>query len=165
MEILKLTALELGEKIKSKEISCRQAVEEYLKAIDENDSVINAYITVLRDEALARADEVQAMIDRGELADSPLAGVPVAIKDNMCTKGVLTSAASNILNALIILCIRAFALFPAAPMRMAAWNVCCSAFSRTVLRLSAEAFCTSPNRTCSQVALGSARLVGTGEGA
>ncbi|MCI8284322.1 MAG: Asp-tRNA(Asn)/Glu-tRNA(Gln) amidotransferase subunit GatA [Firmicutes bacterium] len=98
MEILKLTALELGEKIKSKEISCRQAVEEYLKAIDENDSVINAYITVLRDEALARADEVQAMIDRGELADSPLAGVPVAIKDNMCTKGVLTSAASNILN-------------------------------------------------------------------
>lgn len=98
MNIRELTALELGRKIKAGEISCRQAAEAYLDAIEEKDDAINAYITVMRDEALARADVVQAKIDAGEYADSPLAGVPVAIKDNMCTKGVLTSAASNILS-------------------------------------------------------------------
>ena len=97
MNIRELTALELGRKIKAGEISCRQAAEAYLDAIEQKDDAINAYITVTRDEALARADEVQKKIDAGEYADSPLAGVPVAIKDNMCTKGVLTSAASGIL--------------------------------------------------------------------
>ncbi len=98
MEIREFTALELSEKIKSKEVSCREAAEAYLDAIDEKDSEVNAYITVLGDEALARADEVQALIDSGGLKDSPLAGVPVAVKDNMCTRGTLTSAASNILS-------------------------------------------------------------------
>ncbi|MBR5228580.1 MAG: Asp-tRNA(Asn)/Glu-tRNA(Gln) amidotransferase subunit GatA [Firmicutes bacterium] len=98
MKIRELTALELGAKIKAGEVSCRQAVEAYLDAIEKKDGAINAYITVMRDEALARADEVQAKIDAGEYADSPLAGVPVAIKDNMCTKDVLTSAASKILS-------------------------------------------------------------------
>ena len=98
MKIRELTALELGRKIKAGEVTCRQAVEAYLDAIEQKDGAINAYITVMRDEALARAEEVQAKIDAGEYADSPLAGVPVAIKDNMCTKDVLTTAASKILS-------------------------------------------------------------------
>lgn len=98
MKIRKLTALELGQKIRTGEVTSRQAVEAYLEAIDEKDSAVNAYITVLREEALARADEIQKKIDAGEYKDSPLAGVPVAIKDNMCTRGVRTTAASNILN-------------------------------------------------------------------
>lgn len=101
MEIRELTALELGQKIKAGEVTCRQAVEAYLSAIDEKDGAVNAYITVLRDEALARADEVQKKIDAGEYKDSPLAGVPVAIKDNMCTRGVKTTAASNILSGFV----------------------------------------------------------------
>ena len=98
MEIRELTALELGQKIRAGEVTSRQAVEAYLAAIDEKDGAVNAYVTVLRDEALARADEIQKKIDAGEFKDSPLAGVPVAIKDNMCTRGVRTTAASNILN-------------------------------------------------------------------
>ena len=52
----------------------------------------------MEEEALKRAAEVQKQIDAGELKDSPLAGVPVAIKDNICTKGVLTTCSSKILN-------------------------------------------------------------------
>lgn len=98
MKIRDLSAIELGRKIRAGEIRCRQAVEAYLDAIEEKNGEINAYITVNREEALARADEVQAQIDRGELADQPLAGVPIGIKDNICTRGVLTSAASRILS-------------------------------------------------------------------
>ena len=53
-------------------------------------------MTICREEALKRADQVQKMIDAGELT-GPLAGVPVAIKDNMCTEGVLTTCSSKIL--------------------------------------------------------------------
>lgn len=97
MDIRDLTALELGQKIKAKEISVREAAEVYLKAIKEKDNKINAYITVFDEKALERADQVQKLIDKG-LCVSPLAGVPIAIKDNMCLKGALTSAASHILD-------------------------------------------------------------------
>lgn len=97
MNILNMTALELGKWIKKGEISVEQAVNEYLDAIDRMDDTINAYITVTRDEALLRAKEVQKQIDNGELDNSPLAGVPMAIKDNISTKGVRTTCASKIL--------------------------------------------------------------------
>lgn len=100
-DIRKWTALELGEKIQSGEIKVREAAEVYLDAAEEKDSKINAYITLLRENALSRADEVQKLIDQGELKESPLAGVPIAIKDNICTEGVLTSAASHILSSFV----------------------------------------------------------------
>lgn len=96
MDILSMTALEIGAAIKKKEISSVDAVSAVLDAIEKTDGSINAYITVNREEALARAAEVQAKIDDGELT-GPLAGVPFAIKDNICTKGVKTSCASKIL--------------------------------------------------------------------
>ncbi|MBO4991615.1 MAG: Asp-tRNA(Asn)/Glu-tRNA(Gln) amidotransferase subunit GatA, partial [Firmicutes bacterium] len=95
-----MSALELGRKIRAKEVGVKEAAQAYLSAIEETDGEINSYITVMKEEALAEADEVQKKIDAGELT-GPLAGVPVAVKDNMCTKGTLTSAASKILENFI----------------------------------------------------------------
>lgn len=96
MDIFDLSALELGRKIKSSEVSVIEATTAYLDKIEKQDSEYNSYITVLREQALNRAAEVQKKIDSGEF-NSPLAGVPVAIKDNICTKGIKTSCASKIL--------------------------------------------------------------------
>ena len=97
MDILKLTALELGEKIKKKEVSVREAVDAVLARAEEAEPVINSYVTLDREGAYAQADEIQKKIDAGEL-DGPLAGVPVAVKDNMCIQGQLTTCSSKILS-------------------------------------------------------------------
>ncbi len=101
MNITEMTALELGAKIKSGEIKAPDAARAVLDEIKKKDPYysggINAYIITLENEAIKRAEEVQAMIDAGELEDSPLAGVPIAIKDNICTKGMKTTCASKIL--------------------------------------------------------------------
>ncbi len=96
MEITKWTALELGRKIRAGEISVEEAVRAQLDMIRERESEYHCYITVLEEEALARAKKVQEGIRAGEYT-SPLAGVPVAVKDNICTKGVRTTCASKIL--------------------------------------------------------------------
>ena len=96
MDILNMTALEIGAAIKEKKITAVDAVKAVLDAISKTDWAVNAYITVNGEEALKKAEEVQAKIDKGELT-GPLAGVPFAIKDNICTKGVKTSCASKIL--------------------------------------------------------------------
>lgn len=96
MDLMSLTAVELGTKIKAKEVTVREAVLAAYDKIDEKEAELNCYVTTTKEAALAKADEVQAKIDAGELT-GPLAGVPVAIKDNMCTKGVLTTCSSRIL--------------------------------------------------------------------
>lgn len=96
MDLMSLTAVELGRKIKAKEVTVREAVLAAYDKIDEKEAELNCYVTTTKEAALAKADEVQAKIDAGELTGS-LAGVPVAIKDNMCTKGVLTTCSSRIL--------------------------------------------------------------------
>lgn len=97
MSLTSLTAVELGKKIKAKEVTVKEAVLASLEQIKKHDDVINAYVTVDEEGALKRAEEVQALIDAGELT-GPLAGVPVAIKDNMCTEGMLTTCSSKILH-------------------------------------------------------------------
>ena len=97
MSLTSLTAVELGKKIKAKEVTVKEAVMAALEQIKKHEAVVNAYVTVDEEGALKRAEEVQALIDAGEL-DGPLAGVPVAIKDNMCTEGMLTTCSSKILN-------------------------------------------------------------------
>ncbi|MDD6571094.1 MAG: Asp-tRNA(Asn)/Glu-tRNA(Gln) amidotransferase subunit GatA [Thermoflexaceae bacterium] len=94
---MSLTAVELGKKIKAKEVSVVEAVNAALTQIEKQDAKFNCYVTVDKEGALKRAEEVQKLIDEGKLT-GPLAGVPVAIKDNMCTKGLLTTCSSKILN-------------------------------------------------------------------
>ena len=83
MNIVDMTAVELGKKIKSGEVTSVEATKAVLDEIKKKDGDINAYITVIEEAALARAEEVQKGIEAGEFADSPLAGVPVSIKDNI----------------------------------------------------------------------------------
>lgn len=98
MDITALSALELGEKIKKKDISVMEAVKAQLDKIKNLDEEYGCYITVMEEDAYKRAELVQKQIDNGEYKDSPLAGVPIAIKDNICTKGVTTTCASKILS-------------------------------------------------------------------
>lgn len=96
MEIQKLTAVSLGKKIKEKEISVREALDAVFAQIDQTEDRYHAYVTLDKEGAYKQADAVQKKIDKGELTGA-LAGVPVAIKDNMCTKGLLTTCSSKIL--------------------------------------------------------------------
>ena len=96
MDIMSLTAVELGKKIKAKEISVKEATQAYLDQIEKVEADVHSYVTIDKEGALKRAEEVQKLIDDGTL-QSPLAGVPVAIKDNMCTKGTRTTCSSKIL--------------------------------------------------------------------
>ena len=96
MSLMNLTAVELGKKIKNKEVTVVEATKAALDAIDAKEEKVNSFVTVDREGALKRAEEVQKLIDEGKLA-GPLAGVPVAVKDNMCTEGMLTTCSSKIL--------------------------------------------------------------------
>lgn len=96
MNILDMTAVSLGAAIKNKEVTVLEATEAVLAQIEAKESEYHCYVTVDREGALAAAAEIQKKIDAGELT-GPLAGVPVAIKDNMCTEGMLTTCSSKIL--------------------------------------------------------------------
>jgi len=86
--------------IRSKKVSVVELTQSLLDRINAVDAKIESYITVLGDEALNRAKKVQERIDKGE-AVSPLAGIPMALKDNICTKNVKTTCASKMLNNFI----------------------------------------------------------------
>ncbi len=96
MSLTSLTAVELGKKIKAKEVTVKEALEAVFAQIDKSEERINSYVNLYREEAFQKAEEVQKKIDAGELT-GPLAGVPVAIKDNICTKGMTTTCSSKIL--------------------------------------------------------------------
>ena len=96
MSLMSLTAVELGKKIKAHEVSVLEAVTEAIAAIEEKDDTFGCFVTVTKEQALERAKTVQQRIDEGKLT-GPLAGVPVAIKDNLCTEGILTTCSSKIL--------------------------------------------------------------------
>jgi aspartyl/glutamyl-tRNA(Asn/Gln) amidotransferase, A subunit len=93
---LQSNALELSAIIKAKKISVVEAVGAYIESIEKNDREYNAFLTVSKEKALARAKEIQSRIDSRMLL-SPLAGVPIAIKDNISTEGIKTTCASKML--------------------------------------------------------------------
>ena len=96
MSLMSLTALELGRKIQTKEVSAVEAAKDAFARIGRLDEKLNCYVTVDEEGALLKAQEADEKIRRGELT-GPLAGVPAAIKDNLCTKGLKTTCSSKIL--------------------------------------------------------------------
>lgn len=98
MSLMSLTAVELGKKIQAGEVTAVDAAKEALQVIKEKEERINSFVTVLpEEEIIAKAKSVQKKIEAGDLT-GPLAGVPVAIKDNMCTEDILTTCSSKILH-------------------------------------------------------------------
>ena len=96
MDILDLTAVELGRKIREHEIRVVEATEASLAQIEKLEPQLNCYVTVAKEQALKQAKEVQKRIDDKTLT-GPLAGVPMAMKDNMCLEGLPTTCSSKIL--------------------------------------------------------------------
>ena len=82
MDIMALTAVELAKKIRQREISAREAVEAAFRNIEKQEAVLHSYVTLDREGAFRRAEAVQRRIDAGEEVGI-LAGVPVAVKDNI----------------------------------------------------------------------------------
>lgn len=97
MQTKSMTALQLGQMIKKKEVSVKEAVQESLAQIADLDETLGSFVTVDEEGALKRAEEVQKGIDDGTITGA-LAGVPVAVKDNICTKDLLTTCSSKILS-------------------------------------------------------------------
>ena len=90
MKLYELTVHELMEKLEKNEITSEDIIKSYSKRIDEKEKDVQAFVTVTADEALKQAESV----DRTK---SKLAGIPIGIKDNMCTKGVKTTCSSKML--------------------------------------------------------------------
>ncbi len=100
MGLMDLTAAELGKKIRAGEVSAVEAAEEALARAEVKEGQIHAYISLNPDYALKRAKQVQKQIADGTLS-GPLAGVPVAVKDNICTRGIPTTCASRMLEGFV----------------------------------------------------------------
>ena len=96
MDYRTLTALELGALLREGSLSAAGAAKAGLDRLAQAQGRSNAFITVTKEDAMLRADQVQRLLD-ARRAPSPLAGVPMAFKDNICTRGVKTSCASKIL--------------------------------------------------------------------
>ena len=96
MELYEYTVHELAKMYRNKETTVPKVVESVFKRIEEREDTVKAYISLDKENALKKAEEIQAEFDAGK--DMPvLAGIPVAIKDNICTKGVKTTCASKML--------------------------------------------------------------------
>ena len=87
----------LADSLACRELSVRELCEQYLSEIKEKDAEIGAYLTICAESALARADECDRIRARAEQATGALFGIPYALKDNLCTRGVRTTCASRML--------------------------------------------------------------------
>lgn len=96
MDILSNTALSLGKKIRQRELSAKEAVKASLEQIEKQEGKVHAFLDIDEKKVYARAREVDEGIKSGKYR-GPLAGVPIAVKDNICTKGQKTTCASKIL--------------------------------------------------------------------
>jgi aspartyl-tRNA(Asn)/glutamyl-tRNA(Gln) amidotransferase subunit A len=99
LKLNEMTILGLRKLLDSREVKVKDALDDVYARIDAVEDRIKAFITITRDEAYKGVDRAQASIDSGR--GSLLTGIPVAVKDNMCTKGILTTCASKILHNFI----------------------------------------------------------------
>ncbi|MCR4401389.1 MAG: Asp-tRNA(Asn)/Glu-tRNA(Gln) amidotransferase subunit GatA [Firmicutes bacterium] len=100
MRACELTAHELRDVVRRREASVEEVVRSSLDRIAEVDESVCAYVTVARERALAKARLADERLARGEPA-RPLEGIPIALKDNMCTKGIETTCSSKILRGFV----------------------------------------------------------------
>ena len=90
----------LRKEINSKNISVTELIKDFFLKIDSKDPIINSYICTTKHNAFSQAETIDKLIQNGEKLP-PLAGIPIAIKDNICTKGVATTCASNMLKPFV----------------------------------------------------------------
>lgn len=96
MELYYLPAHELHDLLVNRQITAEELCRAFFERIDAVEDKLKAYVTITRENALARAKEIDRQIAAGEQI-APLAGIPVAVKDNLCTEGVRTTCSSKIL--------------------------------------------------------------------
>ena len=96
MDITNLTVSELKEKLKNKDLTSEEITRAYIDRINEKEKDVKAFVTTLCDEALEQAKEIDKKRESGEIK-SELAGIPIGIKDNICTKGIKTTCSSRML--------------------------------------------------------------------
>lgn len=96
MEITELTVHELQEKLEKKEISITDITKAYIERMEEKEKDVQAFVTILDKEAMEQAKDIQSKVEKGEIKGE-FAGIPIGIKDNMCTKGVKTTCSSKML--------------------------------------------------------------------
>ena len=100
MNITDLTVHELKEKLKNKELTITEINQAYVDRIIEKEPEVKAFVTALTDTAIEEAKNIEEKVNKGEIT-SELAGIPIGIKDNMCTKGVKTTCSSKMLENFI----------------------------------------------------------------
>jgi aspartyl-tRNA(Asn)/glutamyl-tRNA(Gln) amidotransferase subunit A len=100
MELCDKSAMELATLLRKGDISSREITESVFKRIEEKEKTLNAYITTARDTALKQADQADERLRRGEKLPL-IAGIPLAVKDILCTKGIRTTCGSKILGNFI----------------------------------------------------------------
>ncbi|MGI6553306.1 MAG: Asp-tRNA(Asn)/Glu-tRNA(Gln) amidotransferase subunit GatA [Bacillota bacterium] len=124
MELHSLTGHELQKLLQSRQVSASEIAQAFLARIEETEEKIHAFISVTADRFLEEADRIDAQIAGGEEL-SPLAGLPMGIKDNLCTKGIPTTCASQMLenylppfNATVVSRLKAAGSFLAGKLNM-----------------------------------------------
>ena len=96
MDITELTVHELQEKLKNNEIKITDITKAYADRINEKEKDVQAFVTILTEEAMKQSQEIEDKVESGKITGE-FAGIPIGIKDNLCTKGVKTTCSSKML--------------------------------------------------------------------